>query len=106
MHGLGWAVGGGLCDGLGQETDCIDLWTCIWVKAQTILAATLYGSEVGQGGQKELRALRTAIVNTIGTISARKCVDVVFETCGHHIDLDPAVQQLARKVLLLRRSMA
>ena len=31
---------------------------------------------------------------------------MVFETCGHHVDLGPAVQQFARKVLLLRRIMA
>ena len=71
-----------------------------------ILPAALYGSEVGHCPQAELKALQTAIVETIGPKSARRSMALVMELCSAGGDLDPQVCMLVRKVTLLLRILA
>ena len=72
----------------------------------TVLPAALYGTEVGNGSKRATQALRTAIGDTMGPSSARRCLAMVFTYNNKKTDLDPQVQQLVRKVLLLRRIIA
>ena len=71
-----------------------------------ILPAALYGSEVGHCPQAELKALQTAIVDTIGPKSARRSVPLIMELCSTNGDIDPQVCMLVRKVTLLLRIFA
>ena len=50
--------------------------------------------------------MRTAIAEVIGPNSARRCLAMVFTLNSQRIDLDPCIQQVVRKVLLLRRVTA
>ena len=70
----------------------------------TVLPGALYGSEVSSLNQTALAALRTAIADVLGPSSARRCLEVVFEARRGRgaADLDPKVNQLVRKILLLR----
>ena len=71
-----------------------------------MLPAALYGTETARCNINEMQALRTAITDVIGPRSARRCIAMVYETCSGGTDLDPQVQQLVRKVALLKRMMA
>ena len=53
-----------------------------------------------------MQALRTAIADTIGPSSARRCLAMVFAYNNNKADLDPNIQQIVRKVTLLRRITA
>ena len=72
----------------------------------TILPGALYGTEPVKCNAQELQALRSAIVDAIGPRSTRRCMAMVFEACSAGGDLDPMVQQLVRKVMLMKRIMA
>ena len=72
----------------------------------TILPAALYGTEVGKGSNRAMQALRTAIADTVGPNSARRCLAMVFSYNNQKADLDPNIQQVVRKVALLRRITA
>ena len=72
----------------------------------TVLPAALYGAEVAHCPTVELKALRTAIANTVGPHSARRSVPILLELCGGHHDIDPQVCLFTRKVTLLRRVLA
>ena len=71
-----------------------------------VLPAALYGSEVSHCPAAELKALRTAIVNTLGPKSTTRSVPLIMELCGGHREVDPQVCLLTRKLTLLRRILA
>ena len=50
--------------------------------------------------------MRTAIADTVGPNSARRCLAMVFTYNNQKADLDPNIQQVVRKVTLLRRITA
>ena len=68
-----------------------------------ILQAALYGSENAKASIDVMNKLRTAIANVIWTSSSHRAIELVFEANDEGTDVDPAVQTLARKIVLMRR---
>ena len=70
------------------------------------LAKGLYVCEVAKCGKKQMSAFKAAIVDAIWPRSVRRSATVVLEAGSEGADLDPEINALVRKVMLLRRVIA
>ena len=70
------------------------------------LATGLYGSEAAPVCDQALASLRTAIARTIGPHSRLTNNAMKFLLESHGTDLDPAVEVLSRRVMVLKRILA
>ena len=56
--------------------------------------------------QQAMKRLASIIANIIGPKGKRSCAEIIFDLYGANGDLDPNVEQLVRKTLLLKRILA
>ena len=66
-----------------------------------VLAMALYCVECTEPSAQRMQKLQTAIVETLGAHSARRCNAIIFELHNYKYDLDPHLQQATRRVLFL-----
>lgn len=71
-----------------------------------VLTAALFGCESAPFDDAPLIALRAAIVRVIGPSKTCTSNDLAFSPSSYRIDIDPLVQILVRKVVLMRRVLA
>ena len=71
-----------------------------------IIPAALYGVEITQINRAAMQSLRSAIADAVGPASAKRSVDLVFNTTNTGKDLDPEVHSLYLRAANLRRIMA
>ncbi len=69
------------------------------------LTAALYGSEVAPINVAAMRSFRAAVADTLGPRSKKRSAAIVFSVSSGHNDVDPEVQQVVRKIAMLRRMM-
>ena len=71
-----------------------------------ILPAALYGVEITSINKGAMQELRSAIATATGPASAKRSVDLVFNTTSTAKDLDPKAHCLYLRAANLRRIMA
>ena len=71
-----------------------------------ILPAALYGVEITSINKGAMQELRSAIASAIGPASAKRSIDLVFNTICTAKDLDPLVHSLYLRTANLCRIMA
>ena len=71
-----------------------------------ILSAALYGVEITSINKGAMQELRSAIASAVGPASAKRSVDLVFNTTNTAKDLDPNAHSLYLRAANLRRIMA
>ena len=71
-----------------------------------IIAKSLYGTEAAEPSCKRIDALTTAIVKAMGIRNETRSLALAFEATQEAGDLDPRINMLVRKVILLRRIIA
>ena len=71
-----------------------------------IIPMALYGIEVAEPSAHMMQKLQSAIIDTLGAHSARRCNALVFELRNFKQDLDPHLHQATRRAVLFRRMWA
>ncbi len=71
-----------------------------------ILPAALYGCETGNPSIQAMKKLRSSIADIIGAASAKRSVNLTFDTAGVNEDLDPITNMFYYRVAELRRTSA
>ena len=71
-----------------------------------ILPAALYGVEITSINKGAMQELRSAVASAIGPASAKRSIDLTFNTTSTAKDLDPLVHSLYLRAANLRRIMA